>query len=182
MHTRMWLTASCLAVLSWVTGGCVERLLTDELDEFLEDASPGESCEDDLDCAPGHSCFEETCVGSGELRVSLSWAEVTDLDLHVLTPDGIEISYLDPHHPFGQLDVDDCVAGNCRTSDGVNVENVVFEPHAPRGTYQIWVENFDGRQAAFWEIEVAGDVLGHWSGELRDTQGSQSDPIDVLWQ
>jgi hypothetical protein len=181
MHARTWLTASCLSVSLWATGGCVERLLTDGFDEPLGDGGPGEGCGDDLDCAPGHACFEETCVGAGEFRVSLSWMEVTDLDLHVLTPDGIEISYLDPHHPFAHLDVDDCVAGRCRNEAGPHVENVFFEPHAPRGHYQVWVENFDGRRATTWTIEITGGTAGVHAGELPAEQGAQSDPIDVLW-
>jgi hypothetical protein len=181
MHDRKWLTASCLSVCLWATGGCVERLLTDEFGEVYVDGGPGDSCSDDLDCATGHSCFERTCVGAGEFRVSLSWIDVTDLDLHVLTPEGIEISYLDPHHDFARLDVDDCVAGRCRNPEGPHVENVVFEPHATRGHYQVWVENFDGRADATWEIEIAGDTEGRWSGELPGEQGIQSDPIDVVW-
>jgi hypothetical protein len=178
MHPRTWLIASCLSVSLWTTGGCVERLLTDGL---REDAAAGESCEDELDCAEGYACYAGTCVGSGEFRVSLSWSETTDLDLHVLTPDDIEISYLAPQHPFAQLDVDDCVAASCRNPEGPHVENVVFEPHAPRGHYQIWIENFDGRREAVWEVEIAGDVVGHWSGELPAVQGAQSDIIDVIW-
>jgi hypothetical protein len=180
MHIRTLLTASCLSVCLGATGGCVERLLTDEFDEF-HDGGPGESCEDDLGCAAGHNCYEGTCVGSGEFRVSLSWMEATDLDLHVLTPDGIEISYLDPQHPFAHLDVDDCVAGRCRNAEGPHVENIVFEPDAARGLYQIWVENFDGRSATAYAIEVTGDTEGHWNGELPEEQGAQSDPIDVIW-
>ena len=178
MHTRTWLTASCLSLSLWATGGCVERLLTDG---FHEDAASGDSCEDELDCGEGYACYEGTCVRSGELRVSLSWTETTDLDLHVLTPDGIEISYLAPQHPFAQLDVDDCVAGNCRNPDGPHVENVVFDPHAPRGHYQVWIENFDGRQAASWDLEVAGDIVAHYEGELPEEQGVQSDLIDLFW-
>jgi hypothetical protein len=179
MHFRTWLTASCLSLFPWATGGCVERLLTDGFDEFHEDGGPGDACVDDLDCAPGHACFEGTCVGAGEFRVSLSWSATTDLDLHVLTPNGIEISYLAPRHPFAHLDVDDCVAGRCRNPEGPHVENVVFEPHAPPGSYLIWVANFDGRRSAAWSVEVTGSTGGFWTGELPAEQGVQSDPIEI---
>lgn len=181
MHYKTWVGACWLCLTLPGTAGCVERLLTDDLPEHDELAIPGDPCDDDADCASTHSCFEQTCVGTGDLRVSLSWSRVTDLDLHVVTPTGVEISYLDPWHAFGQLDVDDCVAGDCRDDDGAHVENVFFEPDAPRGSYSIFVANFDGRRDAAWDLEVAGDVSGRWSGELPGDRDAQSEIIEIVW-
>jgi hypothetical protein len=136
----------------------------------------GQSCLDVEDCVAGATCFEETCVGEGALRVSLAWDRRTDLDLHVLTPRGEEIYWENPKHSSGELDVDDCVI-ECRTWDGPHVENVFFQDKAEAGEYVVWIENYDGRRGANWRIEVVagGEILAAWEGELPAKVGARSD-------
>src|SRR5688572_13121697 len=54
---------------------------------------PGEACDETQECIPGSICFNEFCVGSGELRISLGFAVDSDYDLHVETPSGAEIYF-----------------------------------------------------------------------------------------
>jgi uncharacterized protein YfaP (DUF2135 family) len=84
---------------------------------------------------------EEIKGTPGDPRFNLQFdnSADADLDIHVLTPNGSEISYSNPSGQGGTLDVD-CLCGDCAT--GPN-ENVFWVPgNAPRGTYKVWVEYF----------------------------------------
>jgi hypothetical protein len=172
--------------------GCVDRVLVegaegegaeaDVPDEEDPDApQSGDACEEDSDCAAGSVCFEGTCVEGGDVRVSLSWTVVSDFDLHVRTPDGVEVYFGNPIDGGGELDVDDCVGQSCRDPGGVHVENIFFETTAPRGQYTVWVQNYDGAQAGAWNIEVAGAVSASWSGELPAAEFESSATMSFVW-
>ncbi len=121
------------------------------------------------ECDEGEVCFEGTCVGTGLIRVSLAWEVVTDLDLHVVTPEGIEIFYGNPSAAGLTLDVDDCVGGVCADNDGVHVENVFFSADAVRGTYKVFVVNFDGLRESYYRVEVVtldGVTILEWQDQL----------------
>lgn len=137
----------------------------------------GEACNEENPCAPGLTCFEGTCVGQGTLRVSLAWERRTDLDLHVVLPNGDEISWEDQDHPTGQLDVDDCIGNLCRDPDGPHVENIFFNTSALTGEYLVFVENFNGGRSTDFTVEVEtedGELLGAWSGSLPASAGANS--------
>lgn len=136
---------------------------------------PDVECTNPEDCDEGQTCFEGTCVGAGEFRVSLSWEVVSDFDLHVRTPSGVEVWYGEPQVASGYLDVDDCVGGDCRDNDAVHVENVFFNAGAERGTYQVWVVNFDGVNDGDFRIQVAGATDAEFTGDLPQWTGAQSD-------
>jgi hypothetical protein len=106
------------------------------------DAEAGDPCADTIDCTPGNICYNETCVGEGPLRFSLSWDLDEDIDLHVITPSGAHISYAMRNADNGVLDVDDCVV-QCRNADATHVENIFFTEDASPGTYQVWAVNYD---------------------------------------
>lgn len=168
-----------LVVLA-TSSGCVERLITLGGDEAGDDPggsstsddeglSAGDvvgSCRVDADCAELESCFAGTCVTSGAMRVSLSWDVVSDFDLHLRLPSGSEISFELKAAEGGELDLDDCVAGECREAQGVHVENIVFAQACPPGEYVTWVENFDSRREGAFVIEVAGEVTAQFLGEV----------------
>lgn len=189
---RAWVGVGVLLVASPSTG-CVERLIRDddgvaeggggELDtdsdglgdteqlptdgdEPEPEPDPDAECTIPQDCADGQTCFEGVCVGSGTVRVSLSWSVVTDLDLHVGLPDGSWIDYQNPITTYGELDVDDCIAAMCENPSGTHVENVFLEGHAPRGRYRVRVINFDGRLPADYQIQVAGETSATFLGTL----------------
>ena len=132
---------------------------------------PGDACADTQECVPNSVCFNEFCVGSGQLRISLGFDADSDFDLHVETPTGNEINFASQSADGGTLDVDQCIS-SC--GSGSHVENVVFSSGAPTGTYTVWVENYDGREAGSFEIEVAGLVDETFSGTLPTTSGATS--------
>jgi uncharacterized protein YfaP (DUF2135 family) len=83
------------------------------------------------------------------------------LDLHVITPNGFEVSFQDREDPIsgGQLDQDDIP-----DEEGSYVENVFFPlvGSAPRGTYTYFVDNFDqvGSSPDTWTVQVfVGNML-----------------------
>lgn len=160
--------------MAMTASGCNDHRHADGYDlpdHFIE---VGEACTQDIQCVIDSVCFAGTCVGEGQLRVSLAWDRRTDADLHVRTPSGFEISYLQPDHATGHLDVDDCILV-CKSWNGPHVENVFFEDNAEHGTYEVWVVNFDGRRSTDFEIEVDGEGVGHnWDGHLPGNSGHQS--------
>jgi hypothetical protein len=104
----------------------------------------------------------------GELVVSLYWDVDNDLDLHVLTPEGVEVykgnvnSWQRP--PGGPPDSDAWRSGgvldadsnaDCRL-DGRRAEHVVWRGEPPRGRYLVRVDTFSrcGRPAARWGVEA----------------------------
>lgn len=119
---------------------------------------------------------------TGALVVSLRWDTEADLDLHVLTPDGVEIwarninSYRAPPpgtpvdaaawQSGGILDFDSnagCVI------DGRRQENVVWQQPPPPGTYQVKVQaaSLCGAAAARWMVEAisGGTTIATSAGE-----------------
>lgn len=125
--------------------------------EITGDIAVGEVCTATQECVPGSMCFNEFCVGAGNLRTSLSFYQDTDLDLYLRTPSGEVISFLNTYADGGELDVDQCI-GSCDDAP-VHVENIVFDGAPPRGSYLLWVENYDGREPADFNIEVAGNGI-----------------------
>lgn len=160
--------------------GCVERLIQGEDIEpqgstSLEDDSSssedvfnteGAECNGPQDCPEDATCFEGVCVGTGELRISLSWDYVSDLDLHVLTPAGDEISFEFRNAGGGVLDVDDCVGGECLDNSMTHVENIYFPMQPPVGQYRVWVNNFDGARGGPFEILVTGEASATFTGTM----------------
>jgi hypothetical protein len=79
-------------------------------------------------------------VGSGDVQVSVSWSDSSDVDLHVIDPDGAEIYYGQKTSPSGgTLDLDSNAACH-RNSDNTykSNENVVWPPNGGlAGTYTV---------------------------------------------
>lgn len=89
------------------------------------------------------------------LRVSLSWFNFDDLDLHAKTPDGSHIFYLSKQ---GILDVDmNAVSGRTRNA----VENLAFNSLRD-GVYEIFVHQFCRRETIDFgfaiEVEFGGQI------------------------
>lgn len=119
-------------------------------------------------------------VEGTELRVSLSWGNFDDLDLHVYEPAGRSVGGLTDHIFYankrgasgGVLDVD-MNAGGGRTREAV--ENVVWMAKMPNGAYKVVVNNYCQRETSDvgFVIEVeCGGKLSHFSYNktVRDKQ------------
>jgi len=132
----------------------------------------GDLCSETEECVPGSICFNEYCVGAGTLRVSLAFSVDSDFDLHLVTPSGTEIFYDNTTAAGGDLDVDQCVS-SC--GSGSHVENIVFANSAASGNYSVWVENYNGRSAGSFSIEVAGVVSRTFQGSLPATSKAASE-------
>lgn len=105
------------------------------------------------------------------LRVSLSWSNFDDLDLHVHEPAGRGTQGLRDHIFFGNkrgatggcLDVD-MNAGSGQTREPV--ENVVWADRVPDGAYRVVVNNYSQRETTNvgFVIEVeCGGKLSHFT-------------------
>jgi hypothetical protein len=99
----------------------------------------------------------------GKLRVSLSWHNSDDLDLHAQAPEG-HIHY-HRYHRHGVLDVD--MNGLDKHDSMAPVENMTWK--APRdGAYRIWVNQFSPRECnrskPGFEIEFHFDGVSQFFG------------------
>lgn len=119
-------------------------------------------------------------VEGATLRVSLSWFNYDDLDLHIYEPSARGVGGLRDHIYFGNkrgasggtLDVD-MNAGGGRTREAV--ENVVWMDKMPSGAYKVVVNNYCLRETSDpgFVIEVeCGGKLSHFSYNkgVRDKQ------------
>ncbi len=119
-------------------------------------------------------------VEGATLRVSLSWFNYDDLDLHIYEPQSRGVGGLRDHIFFGnkrgasggQLDVD-MNAGGGHTREAV--ENVVWMDKMPTGAYKVVVNNFSRRESSDvgFVVEVeCGGKLSHYSFNkgVRDKQ------------
>jgi molecular chaperone DnaK (HSP70) len=110
---------------------------------------------------------------SGEITVSLMWDDVSDLDLHVVTPGGGRIYFGAKRGSCGgTLDVDMNV--NSLTASTKPVENVFWEK-APTGSYTVEVVMFTNRNTGgtssrfSGQVEVNG-VVTKFAGTIRENK------------
>lgn len=99
---------------------------------------------------------------TGKLRVSLSWFNHDDLDLHVFEPNGDHIWYREKRN---KLDVDMNAGGSFSREP---VENVTWTGHVPDGEYRIEVNQFNKRESTEvgFVIETESDgKIEHYSHE-----------------
>ena len=83
--------------------------------------------------------FRVIQVGTGDVQVTLSWDSDSDVDLHVVDPNGEEVYYSNEQvSSGGQLDLD--ANAGCNIAD-VRNENITWPVGtAPRGTYTVRVD------------------------------------------
>lgn len=102
----------------------------------------------------GAYLFTVTPVGSGDIQVSVSWDTPTDVDLHVIDPNGCEMYFARKTCGTGKLDLDSNPACSI---DGINNENVFWPPgQAPVGTYTVKLDYWSdcGGQAANYAVTI----------------------------
>ncbi|MDI1460795.1 hypothetical protein QEZ54_07450 [Catellatospora sp. KI3] len=99
---------------------------------------------------------------TGKLRVSLSWSNHDDLDLHVFEPNGDHIWYREKRN---KLDVD-MNAGGAFSREPV--ENVTWTGHIPDGEYRIEVNQYHKRESTHVGFVIETESNGkieHYSHE-----------------
>jgi hypothetical protein len=109
-------------------------------------------------CPAGEACAANICVGNGQLRFTLTWDVMADLDLHVVPPCGTEIYYGSLSACGGTLDRDSCPALSATdAADRCNGPENVFWPGAPAaGTYLLCVNpwRMNAGSTARWTLNV----------------------------
>ena len=83
--------------------------------------------------------FDVLQVGTGDVQVTLAWDADSDVDLHVIDPNGEEVYWANTMVPSGgELDLDS--NAGCLI-DGVRNENITWpEGQAPQGKYTVRVD------------------------------------------
>ena len=107
-------------------------------------------------------------LGTGDVQVTLQWSGGVDLDLHVIDPTGVEISYSAPSSPSGGM-LDQDAQADCTGC----VENIFWPTGgAPPGDYQVFVVNFSGAPETSYslDIRVGGEIIASPDGSVGATQ------------
>ena len=123
-------------------------------------------------------------VGTGDIQVSVSWNVESDVDLHVVEPNGEEIYYgNDVSNSGGTLDLDSNAACGI---DGKKNENITWPTQAPpRGTYTVRVDYWDSCGVTSTNyvvtIRVAGRAAQTFTGTLtgEGTNGGEGSGITI---
>lgn len=103
-------------------------------------------------------------LGTGDVQATLIWSGDSDMDLHVIEPNGEEISYTSKlSSTGGALDHDDIPT--CGSGAGDHVENIFWPTgEAPPGSYNVFVRFYnacvDGSsQSVQLTVRVNGQVV-----------------------
>ncbi|WP_430781390.1 hypothetical protein [Actinoplanes sp. G11-F43] len=110
---------------------------------------------------------------TGKLRVSLSWFNHDDLDLHVYEPDGTHIWYQEKRD---KLDVD-MNAGGPDTREPV--ENVTWAAKVPDGVYRIAVNQFRKRETSDVGFVIETESNGRTENFRYERAVSQKETVEV---
>lgn len=112
-------------------------------------------------------------VGTGVVQVSVSWNVDSDVDLHVVDPNGEEIYFGHPESASGgSLDLDsnpDCEI------DGKRNENITWKDTAPLGTYTVRVSLYDACGVSPSKFVVTVRVAGQPSRTYTGTLEGEGD-------
>ncbi len=131
-------------------------------------------------CAATEACVAGVCVGNGQLRISMTWDVMGDLDLAVVPPCGTEIYYGRLNACGGTLDVDSCPALSRSSSypggsDPCTGPENVYWPSAPAsGTYIVCANPWEqGSGPMNFRITVTRGTttLRTWTGTRRGSAG-----------
>ncbi|WP_111654674.1 YfaP family protein [Actinoplanes lutulentus] len=110
---------------------------------------------------------------TGKLRVSLSWFNHDDLDLHVFEPNGDHIWYQDKRN---KLDVDMNAGGGLSREP---VENVTWTRNVPDGEYRIEVNQFRKRESAGVGFVIETESNGRIEHYSHERAVGQKETVEV---
>jgi uncharacterized protein YfaP (DUF2135 family) len=141
------------------------RIINEDCDVELDE------CCVDLDCKTVQDiCEQRTCIKDGNPRFTLIWTGDYDLDLFVITPDGVQISADDTFDIFSggryERDVD-------QSSVGYHVISIYFPMlDSPAGTYEYGV-----RSSANNDVEDSWTIDIYDEGDLVETRYGLNDSV-----
>lgn len=112
----------------------------------------------------------EQTGGSGDLKITLLWDFVADIDLHVLEPNGNEIYFANAQDPAtgGYLDIDNTQGGRG------SAENVYWR-NPPRGTYKVTLNYYNGDRSGECKVVVMkrGEAAQTYTIRMTPSSGTQ---------
>lgn len=118
----------------------------------------------------------------GALRISISWINNDDLDLHVIEPSGEEIYFSHKRsRTNGQLDVDMTYGG---TVENPSVENIfwVNDRDIPKGKIKVnvnqWSNNQSDNKGYTIEVEYKGQIT-QFSSKTSPRQGATDEVVTI---
>jgi hypothetical protein len=97
-------------------------------------------------CGAGRACEGGVCLGSGNLRFTMTWSRAGDMDLHVTPPCGTEIFFGRSSACGGTLDRDDTTA--------TGPENIFWSSTPARGTYRVCVSPYRISGPTNWTVNI----------------------------
>jgi hypothetical protein len=103
--------------------------------------------------------------GGVDVKITLTWDNTADLDLHVTDPDNETIYFQNPFsNSGGALDVDDV--------DGFGPENIYWQQNgAPEGIYTVYVAHLSGEVPVNWHVLIqANGFSRRYSGTLGENE------------
>jgi len=112
---------------------------------------------------------------TGKLRVSLSWFNHDDLDLHVFEPNGAHIWYKDKRN---KLDVDMNAGGPFSREP---VENVTWTDHVSDGEYRIEVNQFHKRESTQVGFVIETESNGKIEHYRHERAVGHKETVEVGW-
>ena len=127
-------------------------------------------------CAAADACALGVCVGNGQLRFTLTWDVMADLDLAVTPPCGTEIYYGNTSACGGSLDHDSCPALSPYAGDSCHGPENIYWPSAPStGAYAVCVNPWEmnSGSTAHWTVNVyrGTTLIQTWTGTRSGSSG-----------
>jgi len=102
----------------------------------------------------------DVVVQSGDVQATLIWSGDSDMDVHVVEPNGEETYFsVRESSTGGMLDLDDIPA--CGVETGTHVENIFWPTgQAPPGRYVAYVHFYNSCGAASQSVQLTVQVNG----------------------
>lgn len=139
--------------------------------------------------APVTRALEVRSVGAGDVEVTLTMGEATDMDLYVTDPSGVQIYYGNTNaFSGGHLDLDANAA--CSSNLGVDNEHIYWPAgRAPVGTYRVHVAHYEsciqGRAVTYRvTVQACGETVvltGSFDGRSNSQTCRSAGPGDRWW-
>ncbi len=114
--------------------------------------------------------------GNGNIKITLTWDNYSDIDLHCVDPSGYHIYYANKVSTTGGfLDYDNVI--------GFGPENIYFDP-APEGAYHVYLHYFaenQGVNSVNYKVVIFNDGVGQTYEGTITGQGSYVDIATILF-